>query len=139
VAGNLVKLIELKKKTNRIEINISITLSIQNILYLPELIVWLREQGISSYYLNWLERPRALNINQLTDSAKALVLDRLRSATVSTEDQQNLAYVIRRIERAKTSDGLEFCRYTQEKDRLRNENFAITHKELAMAMGYVLH
>lgn len=139
VSANLTRLVQLKQNTNRIEINVSITLNIQNILYLPELIVWLREQQINNYYLNWLETPRSLSIDQMTAQAKQLVLDRLTSAQLGPRDRKELEYVIQRVEQAQTSDGQEFCRYMQEKDRLRNENFAITHKEIANAMGYVLN
>jgi sulfatase maturation enzyme AslB (radical SAM superfamily) len=138
VSNNLEKFVSLGGNNNKVEINISITVNIQNILYLPELINWLRSKKINSYFYNWLTGPDYLSAEQLTPVAKQLVLDKLKSAQLAPEDQEKLNFIINRVKQIKTSDGVEFCKYMQSKDQIRKENFARTHKEIASAMGYVL-
>jgi hypothetical protein len=54
-------------------------------------------------------------------------------------DRKKLDYVVNRLQNIPTSDGSAFCQYMREKDLIRNENFSISHKEIANAMGYVLN
>lgn len=44
--------------------------------------------------------------------------------------------IIKIIESSGISDDKEFCSATKQFDLLRNENFALTHTEIAKAMGY---
>jgi sulfatase maturation enzyme AslB (radical SAM superfamily) len=135
---NLKKFIATSKKTSSMQIGISITVNIQNVFYLPELIQWLRTQDITHYFYNWLEQPSWLSVNSLTPCAKQLVLDKLNQADLPAEDLKRLQFVINLVARANTSNGQEFCQNMLELDQRRNESFAITHKEIAKAMGYVL-
>ena len=119
-------------------VGVSITVNIQNVLYLPELIAWLQQQGINHYYFNMLHNPEYLSVDRLTSAAKLLVLDRLTKNNLAEPDREKLQYVIHCVHHAVTSDGREFCQKMQAKDQLRNENFILTHQEIAQAMGYVL-
>lgn len=123
---------------NKMEIGVSITVNIQNILYLPELILWLKAQKVDHYFINYLEDPKYLSIKHLTPQAKLLVLDRLQNCDLPAQDKEKLAPVITMITKAGHSDGADFCRYMRDLDAVRNENFAEHHKEIAEAMGYML-
>ena len=80
-----------------------------------------------------------MSIDQLTPTAKKLVLDKLKSAVLPPADRKKLDYVVNRLHNMPTSDGSAFCQFMRKKDLIRNENFSISHKEIANAMGYVLN
>lgn len=134
VVANLQKFVQNPALT----VGVSITVNIQNVLYLPELVEWLQQQGINHYYYNMLHEPAYLSVDQLTPRAKALVLDALTKNNLTKFHSEKLQYVINCVQLAETSDGQEFCQRMQAKDQLRNENFILTHHEVAQAMGYVL-
>lgn len=129
VAKNLARFVA----NPNIQVGICITVNIQNVLYLPELLAWIKKQNIDHYYFNILNQPEHLDINNLTKQAKKLVLDKLRDANCP-----ELSYVISRVEQAQTSDGVEFCNYMRSKDHMRDERFNQSHFAIAKAMGYVL-
>jgi len=137
LCDNVAKFVACKQHTS-MRLGVSITVNIQNVLYLPELVEWINQQGIDHYFFNILLGPEYLSIDQLTPQAKQLVLDRLTRCQLSNTDQDRLQFVIECVQNSITSDGQEFCQHMQAKDRLRNENFVLTHKEIALAMGYVL-
>lgn len=138
VADNIKKFVACKQQNASLHVGVCITVNIQNVLYLPELIEWITTQGIDHYYFNVLVSPHYLSIDQLTTRAKELVLDKLKSAKLSASNQNKLQYIINCVARATTSNGQEFCQIMQDKDRLRGENFILTHQEIAEAMGFVL-
>ena len=138
VEKNVDRFIANKNKNKSLKIGVCITINIQNVFYLPELVKWINHKKIDHYYYNFLNGPDYFCINDLTPTAKKLVLGKLESAVLLPADRKKLDYIINRLHRSSTSDGSEFCRYMREKDIIRNENFSISHPEIANAMGYVL-
>lgn len=139
VQDNLARFVRTRDNNkDHMEIGVSVTVNIQNVLYLPQLISWLRSQNIDHYFINILFWPRYLSIDQLTPLAKQLVLDRLATADLLPEDMAKLQPLIEAVKSSPTGDGHEFRRYMQDLDALRKENFADHHKEIAIAMGFVL-
>jgi len=138
VVDNLRKFVICRDTHDNMKIGVCITVNIQNVLYLPELVLWLTQQGIDHYYYNILSRPNWLSVDQLTPQAKQLVLDRLCSVDLPEKDREKLLYVINCVKNATTGNGTHFCQKMQDKDRIRQENFILTHKEIALAMGFVL-
>jgi MoaA/NifB/PqqE/SkfB family radical SAM enzyme len=138
VVDNVKKFVACKQQNPSLHVGVCITVNIQNVLYLPELVTWIRAQGIDHYYFNVLVSPHYLSVDQLTKSAKELVLNKLRSANLEGEDQNKLQYIINCVAGATTSDGQLFCQMMQDKDQLRRESFILTHQEIAEAMGCML-
>jgi hypothetical protein len=138
VEKNIDRFLKVKSTGQSLKLGICITVNIQNVLYLPELIAWIRGKGIDHYFYNILSDPYQLSLNQLTPTAKKLVLERLINANLSPIDQQRLEYIINLVKLSRTSSGDEFCRFIRSKDQIRQESFLNTHKEIAEAMGYVL-
>lgn len=138
VTDNVAKFVASKQINSTLHIGVCITVNIQNVLYLPELLNWIKQQGIDHYYFNLLHHPQYLSLDQLTPAAKTLVLERLSACDVCELDRNRLAYVIERVRLSKTSDGQEFCQRMQAQDRVRRQNFVLTHQEIAQAMGFVL-
>lgn len=139
VEKNIDRFIANKNQNKSLRVGVSITVNIQNVFYLPELVTWLNDKQFDHYYYNFLNFPDYMCIDSLTPAAKQLVLDKLMSAALPAKDQSKLDYIINRLQHIPTSDGKKFCEYMREKDLIRNENFSISHKEIANAMGYVLN
>ena len=139
VESNIDRFIASRDKNKSLKIGACITVNIQNVFYLPELITWLNHKKIDHYYCSILSFPDYLSIDQLTPTAKKLVLDKLKSAVLPPADRKKLDYVVNRLHNMPTSDGSAFCQFMRKKDLIRNENFSISHKEIANAMGYVLN
>lgn len=138
VSDNVKKFVACKKKNPCLHVGVCVTVNIQNIFYLPELIEWLKTQGIDHYYYNVLVSPAYLSLDQLTPLAKQLVLNRLTTASLPADDMQKLQYVIECVSKSATSDGQLFCEVMRRKDQIRQESFISTHQEIATAMGFVL-
>lgn len=120
-----------------INIGISITVNIQNVFYLPELINWLLSQGVTDYAYNMLFSPSWLSIRNLTQEAKVLVLNKLDHAGLPPEHQEQLTYITTVIRNSEfTSTGSEFIKNITDIDIIRNENFAEVHPEIAQVMGF---
>lgn len=136
VSQNIMRFIRARDRSQSMEIGVSITVNIQNVLYLPDLIRWLNSQGVDHYFYNFLSTPEFLSVDQLTPRAKELVLHHLRSADLAGTDREKMTSVISMVEMAKTSSGENFLKYMQSLDQLRQEKFHEHHKDIAIAMGY---
>jgi len=130
VEKNIVNFISLQR--HNIFVYLFPTINIQNVLYLEELITWADQIGIKLVY-NLLQNPQYLNINNMTELAKQLVIDRF-----SNSEHPILQAIVNQVRTSKGSDGSVFVQRMNEYDRRRSEDFLLTHKEIAHAMGYVL-
>lgn len=139
VDSNLTKFIASQQQNNNVKIGISITVNIQNVLYLPELLDYLNSKQVNHYFINMLFTPHWMSLDSLTPEAKQLTLHKLINASLDKKDSDKLIFVINQIKQSKTSDGKLFCKKMKELDALRKENFANTHTEIANAMGYMLN
>jgi radical SAM protein with 4Fe4S-binding SPASM domain len=108
------------------------TINIQNVLYFEEILDWATCIGIELTY-NLLHLPHYLNINNMTESAKKLVIDRFSGSKYSI-----LQTIANQVCNSKGSDGSEFVQRMKEYDQRRSQDLLLTHKEIAQAMGYVL-
>lgn len=138
VEQNIEKFITSANSSNSLNVGICITVSVLNVLYLPEVIDWLDKKKITHYYYNILNYPSELSIDMLTENAKQVVLDKLKNYNIGTEHKNKLHPIIQAVKQSRCSDGTEFCNYIRKKDLVRNESLHNSHKEIAQAMGYVL-
>ncbi len=136
VQSNIDKFFSIQGTTNKLKLNVSISVGIQNVYYLPEIITWVKDKKFNAYYLNYVDGPSYYSIINLTQQARVLVLDKLRNANFKDSDKEKLDGIIDIIENSTPGDGVEFCRTTRRFDLLRNQNFAQTHTDIAKAMGY---
>lgn len=119
-----------KKFNSETDFNISIapTVNIQNVLYLEDVINW---AGDNNIIFNFLDSPVYLNIDNMTQSAKDLVVAKYQNH--SCLDLKNISS---RVEKSKGSNGTEFVYHMKMLDQHRNQNFSESHYEIAIAMGY---
>lgn len=129
VEANLDRYIQ--NKNSCLKIGVNTTVNIQNIFYLPELLSWLDTKNLDHHYFSMLTYPDFLSVYNLTPAAKDLVLSKLKLS-----NDPRLKSIITTIQQSATSDGKEFNLYMKNKDQLRNENFNLSHSEIAQAMSY---
>ena len=84
-----------------------------------------------------LHDPWHMCIARMTPAAKELVINRLRTHEFGSKHKAEVMRIIKFIENGKGSDGTEFLRKMQQTDEFRKETMLTTHKEIALAMGYV--
>jgi len=133
--NNLDKFFNLK--THNIKISLYLAISIQNVLYLPEISDWVLRQKFDSVHFAVLYEPDILHIGNVTPAAQSLILDRLDSyVCVDSQLQKFIQTAIDVIATANLSDGSEFCKYMKHVDNIRNQDFSQTHRDIALAMGY---
>jgi MoaA/NifB/PqqE/SkfB family radical SAM enzyme len=113
------------------------TVNIQNVYYLDELLAWADTKGFNNIYFNMLHSPDHVSVQRMTPQAQELVLNKLKTVFwTSAFYQKEIDSVINFIELGTGSNGAEFLEKMQRTDAYRKENFALTHPEIAQAMGY---
>jgi MoaA/NifB/PqqE/SkfB family radical SAM enzyme len=122
------------KNEDTVNFNIGLTptVNIQNVLYLDELFDWADTKGYN-ILLNFLDTPQYMNIDYMTEAAKKLVVKKYQ-----THSRPELQKIAHRVINSPGGDGKEFLQHMQNLDKLRSQNFLDSHKEIAIAMGYVL-
>lgn len=136
ITANLQKFFKIK--TESIKISLHLAISIQNVLYLPEICHWIESQQFDSIHFSNLYYPSALNIQNLTPVAKNVVFNKLSNyQTNDTVLAKFISETVKIVKGAKTSNGQDFCQFIKNLDQKRSENFGITHSEIAQAMGYI--
>jgi MoaA/NifB/PqqE/SkfB family radical SAM enzyme len=108
------------------------TVNIQNVYYLDDLFDWASNHQIR-VTVNFLNDPAWANINNLTPTAKQLVIDKF-----SQSRHKELQLLAVRVSTSAGSSGTEFVHQMKRFDQIRDQDFGITHNEIAQAMGYNL-
>ena len=115
------------------------TVSIQNVLDLPEIINWATSLNLTGFGLSILNYPGYLSIRSMTNSARSIAIDKLSEYRNGIDDVNIRDYldgVINVLQNSKACDGQEFCKEMKLLDDIRNQNFAATHPEIAKLMNY---
>lgn len=136
VTENIRRFHELRARSHNIHTQVCLTLNIQNVYYLEELCNWINDQGFDSHFFNMMHDPRHMSITRMTPTAKALVIDKLRNGKFTPAHRVEVDRIIAFIENGTGSDGTEFVARMKLTDNYRNQNFAVSHPEIAVAMGY---
>ena len=115
------------------------TVNIQNVYYLDELLAWANTKNFGSIYFNLLQSPSHMCVSHMTNNAKDLVLNKLKTTFwTSNKYQKEIDSLIKFIESGPGSDGQEFLTKMKITDGYRKQSFIDTHCEIAQAMGYML-
>jgi MoaA/NifB/PqqE/SkfB family radical SAM enzyme len=111
------------------QIKIAPTVNIQNILYLDQIYNFVRDLKLDILWW-YLEKPKFLNIDYVTENAKSLIIKKLQDSKV-----EEIQKIVVQIQHAPMSDGKSFIEYVNKLDARRNQNFRSTHKEIYEAMS----
>jgi hypothetical protein len=134
--SNIKKMIQQQKTIKNFKVNLCVTLNVQNVYYLPEILEWIRSMDFNSYYFNFVNYPSYFSITNLTPRAKSQVVDRLNNFNATEQERKELNSVVEIINSSVGSDGIEFCNVVKRFDLIRNQDFSQTHTDIAKAMGY---
>ena len=115
---------------------ICLTVNIQNVYYLEELVNWFDTQDFDSYYFNMLHSPDSMNISRMTPEAKALVTEKLTNGVFKPKYRAHIDNLISFIANGEDTDGYEFCKRMYMFDTSRGENFDKLYPEMAAAMRF---
>jgi hypothetical protein len=129
VKNNIKKFLELNLPN--LNVYVMPTINIQNVFYMPELLEWASSLKLTVVF-NYLEFPKAFNIDYLTTECKQLVVEKYKKY-----NHPELDAIAIRIENSTGSDGTWFVDEVTRLDNIRNQSFQKTHPEVAKAMGYV--
>ena len=136
VCANIAQARELRNTQKNITLQVCMTINIQNVYYFEELCRWVDTQSFNMVYVNMLHDPPHMNIGRMSPTAKETVIEKLRSGVFHPRYSSDVEGIIRFIQNGSSTDGTEFCDFMKRTDSNRKENFAITHPEIAKAMGY---
>jgi hypothetical protein len=75
-------------------------------------------------------------IDNLTEEAKQLVIDKLKAGTFTPKHRAEIMRVIKFIENGAGSTGEEFLFKMKQTDQYRDQSLLESHTEIARAMGY---
>lgn len=129
VESNIKKLLAL----NLTNVNISImpAISIMNIFYIDQLLEWAYSLGLPVNPL-YVSNPSGFDLKNLTGNAKQIIVNKFKDHT-----WPELKNILAHIKSIPDSNGHEFTKLCRHFDSIRNQNFSISHSEIAEAMGYV--
>jgi len=133
VEKNIHKFDDLTKNHQHIKLHFAVAVSTLNSYYLPELLTYLDQYNYDSYYFGDVYTPEEISLNNLTLEAKNALINKLSKFV---EQFPKLDFVLNLVENTNLVDGMDFCKFIQEKDNMRNLNFMNSHKEIAKLMGY---
>lgn len=136
VNANIDRFHALRDSSKKFWTQLCLTVNIQNIYYLDELINWATTKNFNNVYFNMLHSPDHMSIANLTPHAKTMIIKKLDNANVPSQYKLELMRIKKYILNSKGSDGREFLEKMQRTDAYRKQNFKDTHLEIAKAMGY---
>lgn len=129
VESNIKQLLDLDLPN--VKVSIMPAISIMNIFYIDQLLKWAKKLNlpVNPLYVNY---PSGFDLKNLTSHAKQAIVNKFKDHP--WPEMKNILDHIRFIP---DSDGQEFIKLCQHFDSIRNQNFSISHSEIAEAMGYV--
>jgi len=119
----------LKRKSDSFDIQIAVTVNIQNLLYLDELVSFCESRNLTILW-TYLENPKFLCIDFITEQTKAKVVSKY-----SDHKNTELRAIAHRVQQTLPVSGQDFLAYTKKLDSRRSQNFAAYHKEIFDAMS----
>jgi len=127
----------LQVKHPNITTQLCFTINVQNVYYIDELLNWAQHKNFGNIYFNMMHSPDHMSVQHMTPAAQELVLNKLKTTFWHTaQHQREINALINFIEAGPGSDGKVFLFKMRQTDDYRNQNFAVTHPEIAKAMGY---
>lgn len=128
---DIYKNIELFKKLKSPTINIkaAVTVNIQNVLYLDQLLEFFKNLNFDIVWW-YLEDPKYLSIHNTTKKVKKLIYQKYHSHT--NPELRNIATA---VQSSIPVSGKEFLEYTLKLDNRRGQDFKLWHSEIFNAMS----
>lgn len=115
--------------TSNVTTKFGVTVNIQNIFYLDQLVNFARQLGVEIIW-TYLESPRWANIDYMTDAAKHIVVEKYKLS-----EDPHLRSIATRIRNSPGSNGTDFIKQVKIFDKWRHQKFIESHREIYNAMS----
>ena len=119
------------KVSDKFNIDIFPTINIQNVYYLPELLLWAQTINLTITF-SILHFPNFLSIQNIPHNVRATIIAKLKPFV----HYDVITAVINILEQPTNCDGYAFNEYMKTLDRERSQRFQQSHKEIAELMSY---
>ena len=136
VVDNIAQFRQLRARNNNITLQACCTINVFNVYYLETVANWLSQQGFNYIYWNMMHDAYYFSISTLPESAKQVVEQRLRSATVPEPVQQEFGRVAEFMMRGNSLDGSLLRMNLRDLDFKRQQNLATVAPEFAQLIDY---
>jgi hypothetical protein len=136
VEHNIARFMAMRDRHPNIQLQVCITISVFNIMYLETVANWADAQGFDFIYWNMLHEARYHCINTLPEHVKSIAANQLTQAVVSPQHCVEFDRVIEFMMNGQSIDPTMLCNNIRLTDLRRNQNLADHHPELALAIGY---
>lgn len=109
------------------------TVNIQNVFYIDSLIDWFETKKFNALIFNLLERPDFLCVTKMNQELSEMVINRLSTIDKTRLQKYNLQSLISLIQDHTHSSNMidKLAAYIKKLDRIRNQDFSLTHPEIA--------
>jgi len=136
VLANLDRFRDLRRAHANIRLQCCSTVNVFNVFYLEELAHWIDQQKFDFVYWNMMHEAYYFCINTLPESAKQVITQRLRSATVSGRHQAEFARIVDFMNHGVSLDGFILRMRMADLDRKRQQNLADVEPEFSQLIDY---
>jgi len=136
VCENIKKFSNLRDQYSNIQLQVCSTVNVFNVLYLEDLAHWIDQQQFDFVYWNMMHEAFYFSIGTLPDSAKQVIIQKLRTAQVSKRHQVEFENIIKFIENGASMDGFMLRMKIADLDRKRQQNMADVEPEFAKLIDY---
>lgn len=116
-------------KSSTVDVKASITVNIQNVLYLDQLVEFFQNLNFDIVWW-YLEDPKYLSIHNTTKKVKNLIYQKYHSHT-----NPELRNIATGVQSSIPVSGKEFLEYTLKLDNRRGQDFKLYHSEIFNAMS----
>jgi MoaA/NifB/PqqE/SkfB family radical SAM enzyme len=137
VLENIEKFKTLREKyPGKIQLQVCSTINVFNVMYLETLASWIDQQGFDFCYWNMMHEAYYFSVSTLPDTAKSVVIGRLKSAQVTEHHRREFDRVVGFIENGASLDGNILRMKVRDLDWKRGQDLRDHHPELAEAISY---
>ena len=136
---NIKKINSLRDNGYPITTQLCCTWNIQNIYYMDDILSWAVAMNFNDIHFNLMHDPWEYAIANIPTSAKAQVMLYLQKCQVKYPQFATDIDALKRIVmHSNQEDAEQLYKKIRRTDLYRNENFGISHKKIAEAIGYEL-
>jgi len=136
VEYNIARFMAMRDRNPNIQLQVCITVSVFNIMYLEDVANWADKQGFDFIYWNMLHEAYYHCINTLPDHAKSIAAERLNAANISAKNRIEFGRIIDFMMKGTAIDPTLLFKNIELTDARRKQDITQHHLELATAIGY---
>jgi MoaA/NifB/PqqE/SkfB family radical SAM enzyme len=131
---NLESFRQLRADSSNIKLQVCMTINVQNVYYMNELIAWVVNQKFDHVYFNMLHDIWYFNIKNLNSVAKQLITEKYKNLTLPY--QEEFTRMVTFMNQSDSTDCSKLIEVLMQSDLQRKQHFADHHREIAEAIGY---